>query len=133
MDPVVENWNFTQHQIKEVYLNPKTGFRTAKDIYKQLGKKIKIKDIKAYLDTQSTHQITKQPRRIYHKIIGPPNTYQADILFLPYPKHNNKGFTSVLLLIELTSRKVFGHPLKHKTKEEVLNAFQTIQNDIPNP
>ena len=83
----------------------------------------------------------------YLPIVAPPNSYTMDIMNIESyivdnednPLHaqtnslnTNKftgGYKHILVLIETTSRKLYAYPLKTKTADEVLGAFNQFLED----
>lgn len=118
--------------LKNLYYNPLTGFQGLDKLYtkaKEVNKKITKKDVKEWLSTQETHQITqseKKTKRQFNTIISPEirNNFQMDIMYLPNPNKNK--FKYLLTCIDVHSRKLFAEPIKNKNKEDALEAFQKI-------
>ena len=63
----------------------------------------------------------KFPRRKYN-VNGYGELFEADIAeFYDY-----KGFTKLLVVVDVYTRKIFARPLKTKTTKEVQDAFRSI-------
>jgi hypothetical protein len=121
--------------LKKLYYDDLTGFQSADKLYKKakaIDKSITNKQVKDFLAQQSTAQITKQVKKnkIFNTITskGIRDNYQTDILLLPNPSQN-KGFKYLLTVIDVYSRYAFVKPLKSKSGEIVLSAFEELMNE----
>ena len=85
---------------------------------------------------QSKRDVLKRPpKRIFHSILGHEGDYQVDIMFMRHKdsakyKRINKGFTCVLLAVEVPTRFAYAVPMKTKTAKEVIDSFNKIYNAI---
>lgn len=125
--------------LEQIYKSPTTGFQSAQKLYqkaKENDKSITMKNVKEYLSTQSTAQITQPVNRPkeFDSIRSPSvrNNYQADICYLPNSKSNSQ-FKYILTFIDVYSRYVFLKPLKSKTGPVVFEAFQQLMKQYGNP
>jgi hypothetical protein len=57
-----------------------------------------------------------------YSYIEPNKIHQADILYLP----NDKGFKYLLVVVDVGSRLIDAQPLRYKTSNAVINAFEKI-------
>jgi hypothetical protein len=110
--------------LKDIYYNPKTGFKNNTRLYKEVIQKdprIRHKDVKTFLKKQEEYQINKldNNKKYLFKINAPPGYYQMDLTFYPQYRSANRGFTIILCFIEIASRKAYVIPLKTKTETEV--------------
>ena len=78
-----------------------------------------------YVKAQPSYQINMNRLRSpeYSPIIAPPDSYQADLTFFTKDFAVNNGFTCLLNIIEITTKKAYAYPLKTKEGAEVLKAF----------
>lgn len=131
-----------QQQIKDAFYNPKTGLWNASKIYKKLkaqGVKVKLKDVKAVLDQQLVTQVykpvPKKKKDRYITIIAkaPRHQYQADLLDLKSYAKFNKNFRYLLNVVDVYSRYAYAVPVKTKTEEELIPAFEQVFDEMGKP
>ena len=123
--------------IKYVYEHPVTGYGSIKDTYQQANEKhpgITHKDVKEYLDKQSTRQV----RFTYKKY----NTYvpshfleelQLDLADFTKSAEANNSFRYALCAIDVFSRYAWAVPIKTKQPSDIINAFNKIIEVIGKP
>ena len=115
--------------LRELYNNPATGFLSQRKLYlkaREINPKVRVKDVKAFLDKQEARQITYQQKKPgYSAIIAhfPRNNFQADLLDLQKYKGVNRGFKYVLVVVDVYSRYAWLIPLKTKAAGVVADAF----------
>lgn len=123
--------------LKQLYYNPKTGFSGINDLTRKarsraLGSNsgFKHSDIKKFLEQQdiySRHMPLRkkfQTRRVVVK--GIDDQWQSDLVeMIPYAKENN-GHKYMLTCIDIFSKYSWAIPLKNKTSDEVVRAFELI-------
>ena len=125
--------------LKQLYNDPATGFVSERKLYlkaRELDPKIKVKDVKAFLDKQEAKQINFQQKRAgFHHIIAhfPRNNFQADLLDLQKYKGVNRGYRYILVVIDVYSRYAWLIPLKSKGAHEVANAFVELFDSKEDP
>jgi hypothetical protein len=136
--------------LSDIYYDAKTGFIGSQKLYtrakavqtalasqgKAVDSPIKKKQVMEWLKKQEVNQIhTPQPikRSQYKTILGPEGAYQADLMFLPKYRQQNKGFTIILTMIEINTRKAYAEPLKTKTGKEVGEAMRKIIKRLSTP
>ena len=108
------------------YLNPSTGFGSARAIATKLG--MKLQDVQKELQELSVYQRTlpvRDNRYNEFKIVAEPRSFQIDLTFLPYEKHNRQ-YPGFLSCIDISSRKAFTYPIKNRSTEEVLKVLETF-------
>ena len=110
-------------KLEELYYNPDTGFTGVHKLY-QVAKRFgyTYKQVGDFVRSQHTAQVNKlyTKPKLYYPIIGKPGgSYQMDIMFLNQWARQNNGFTAILVIINVTSKKTFVYPLKNKTETEV--------------
>ena len=132
--------------ISSIYYNPKDGFVGLDKLYKKVKAKeaelrlgggkeptVTRNQVAAWLKKQETSQLHKQnpkKRSEMKQIVGPIGSYQADLMFFPKWKKQNRGYTIILTMIEVNSRKGYALPLKQKDGKSVPTAFEEILEDI---
>ena len=89
------------------------------------------KQIKEFLDTQASKQVTQQ-RKVFkseggHIVAMSKNElWQIDQFFLPKYYKNNKGYKYIFCVIDVFTRYVYCIPLKKKDNEDVIEALMKI-------
>jgi hypothetical protein len=95
---------------------------------------MKRKDFDKWLEIQEDEQTKKvkykPPIHLTHPIIGKPNSYQSDLMFLKDLHNLNNGYDSIINFVEITTKKAYAYPLKSKTPSEVFKAFLKFFTDI---
>ena len=124
----------TKEQIQtltELYYDPREGLtHAAKLKLKTVG--IPLADIKAFIKKQNVGQLYYQSnKKEFYPITAPPNSYQADLIFMKHRKINN-GYDVALTVIEITSRRGYCYPMKNKQTHAVMAAFTQFMKDIDN-
>ena len=111
--------------LKTIYYDPALGLGSTQALYRQVkSHKISLQYVKNWLSKQETKQIfNTHAKKIYPPIIGEPNDYQCDLMFLSQYKTKNDGYHVIMNFIEVTTRKVYSYPMKNKTKETIAENF----------
>ena len=116
----------TKDKIKKAYFHPITGYRSSREIGKQVGVKSKL--VKAYLSLLENKQIFRRPKLKYNTIksfrVG--DIIAADLLDLSDIKANNDGYRYVLNVIDYYSRFLWSKKLKNKTPKEITEFMEPI-------
>lgn len=117
--------------LKDIYYNPKTGFKNDNRLYKEAVQKdsrIRHIDVRNFLKKQEEYQINKldNNKKYLFKINAPLGYYQMDLTFYPQYKSANRGFTIILCFIEIASRKAYIIPLKTKTENEIYQGLAKL-------
>lgn len=123
--------------LREVYYDPKKGFKSSQALYKDLKKDhptITKKFIEDFIKRQATSQIHTEKKRdlkqfsqIYAPKVG---SYQIDLLDLSNYKSKNSNYRYVLLVVDTYSRFGFVEALKSKNGFDVLKAMKRIEKQI---
>jgi hypothetical protein len=124
--------HFISPKLEELFLSPKYGFMGLQRLYKAAKEfNIPRQYVKKWYDEQSVNQILlhRRPKIVYHKIIGDGNSYQADIIFLPYPRLNG-GYIGLMTFINTSTRMAHIAPIKSRKTEEILPHFAFILDQI---
>ncbi len=120
--------------LKSIYYNPKTGFKSENRLYKEAHKRderIRMIDVRNFLKRQEEYQInTIDNRNLLFKINAPPGYYQMDLTFYPQITKANNGYSGMLCLIEIATRKAYIVPVKTKTETEISDAIKKLIDKI---
>lgn len=103
------------------YYDPKKGLSGAYAYYKSQNT-YTYKQIKDMIAKQEAYQLNKPQHKIaYFPIVGHgKNSYQADLMFLD----EDKGFKSILCIINVITRVAYAYPLQDKSENSVYDAFK---------
>ena len=107
------------------------GPRKLFQVVKQEGKhKITFKEIKEWLQKQEPYALNRFARHNFptNRVVveGFDSQWDADLADLKEIKKQNDGYAYWLICIEIFSRYAFVRPLKTKSGQEVLEAFESI-------
>ena len=106
-----------------------SGLLSAKGLYdraKKLGLNKTHADIKEFLQSQQVSQQFKQIRQVEYPIIGKPDAYMTDLMFVSEPQ----GAAVVFLVENMLSRFIYGKVLTNKKGATILKAFtETLGDD----
>jgi hypothetical protein len=126
--------SFQNNILKDIYYNPKTGFKSQNRLYKEAQKQdqtISHSDVKNFLNQQEEYQINRSNnQKILFKINAPPGYYQIDLTFYPKYKSANNGYSIMLCLIEIATRKAYIVPLKTKSESEIYDALNKLLSKV---
>jgi hypothetical protein len=124
-------------ELQKNYKDARNGLLTSYRMYKRLKKeepktKITFEDVKKFIEKQPVSQITRPPPRIENlKIIGEPNSFQIDIIYMK--DYTYKGIDKLLVFIDINSRKAWIYILKTKKLDEIFENFEEFLEDINEP
>ena len=97
---------------------------------KQLSKKggVSLKEGQEFINNQEVNQLhyPKKKKIKYYPIYGPPGTFQIDLTFYKQYKGQNSNYYILLTAIEVNSRQAYAIAMKHKTADDILEAFDNI-------
>jgi len=87
-------------------------------------------EVKEFVKNNSINQVhyKKKPKKKF--IVGTDKEYQADLLDMTKYKNANKGYSWILIVINLFNRKGYAVALKNKKPESVGNAFKKLGLDM---
>ena len=112
----------------KLYYDRKEGLKSAYKLYKQAKDNdidVKINDVKLFLNSQPLNQIiTSQRNKHYIPIIGKPNNYQCDLMFMDDYKGFNKGIIGLFNFVDTISRKGYSYPIKDKTQKTIIEIMK---------
>ena len=111
--------------LKNIYYNPLLGLGSARSLFNLVKSNgITFNYVKQWVSKQESHQMFSGIKDIvYPAIVGEPNDYQIDLMFLDSFKHKNSGYHMIFTAIELTSRKAYAYKLKNKSETTIAEAF----------
>lgn len=125
--------------LNNAYYDKRTGFISAPRLYKKLkeeGHKFTLKEVQEFIKSQEVHEVFEKADET--KILFPitsesAHDYQSDLAFMPQLKQKNKGYSILLTIINVMTRKLYAYPLKNKTEvtekfEEFINIVKKINN-----
>ncbi|MFO0202631.1 MAG: hypothetical protein ACK528_05825, partial [Alphaproteobacteria bacterium] len=114
--------------LQEVYDNPKTTSRNPTTLAKRAG--TTVAGAKRFLNSLSSTQlgkrVVKQPAEAFAPTGGPRGTYLADTIHLSAYSGVNQKRTSVLCLVESTSRYVYARGLLRIASKNTAEALEEI-------
>ena len=102
-----------------------------------LSKKTKVPPpkIKEWLETQDAYNLHKPVRYKFprRKVIvsGPGQQWQADLIDVSRLSRHNNGIKFLLTCIDVFSKKAWTLPLKDKTGQSLVRAFESIKDPLP--
>lgn len=124
-------------QLEKLYVDYSfPSYQKFVELAKQNSINITPKEIKKFLENQKTYQLYKQAKRVVgHPIVtGKPfEAYQCDLTDMSKLSKQNKGYKYILLIIDIFTRYAIGIPLKSKSPEVVVEAFEEAFQRIPKP
>lgn len=89
-----------------------------------------VREVKKWLSSQDTYTLHKPVRSQFKRrsviVGGKDHQWQADLVDLSRLKKQNKDFTYLLTCIDVLSKYAWVVPLKNKTGDSLIRAFQSI-------
>lgn len=117
--------------LSDIYYDPSTGLSSAAKLhYRVKGQGITLKYVKEWIAKQELNQVFGKKEKIYNAIIGSNHDYQIDLTFYNKFKKLNRGYDTIMCVINITSRFAYAEPMKGKTQAEVNRAFDIIYKKI---
>lgn len=118
-------------EIKKLFLDPKFGLISINKFVQKLklnypDQTFKQNDIKALVENLDAFQQFRKPKReIPLQVYANKNdSYMADLIFYPKYKNQNKGYSIILTMIEMNTRRGYAIPLKSKSEtDEAIQKF----------
>ena len=116
--------------IKEVYEDKEQGFGSIKDTFKQAVRKdprIKLDDVKKYLDKQSFRQ-TQFTYKKFNSYIspGPMFEFEMDLVDFTKKAKENDGFRYGLVAIDNFTKFVWVVPMRSRDVKSCVEAFKEV-------
>lgn len=129
----MSNW---EQYLSKIYFDPShpvsyEGPRRLYDFVKKEGKyRLSHGQIKKWLQKQNSYSINKTAKRNFQRsrviVSGIDDQFDADLAsFIPY-SNDNDGFKYLLVVIDIFSRYAWVEPIKDKTANEIVKAFDKI-------
>jgi transposase InsO family protein len=125
-----------EDKLRKIFYSPR-GYWRGKSAITKLAEAANVprKAAKTWLEKQAIWQIyLPPPKRIRRPIFDenrPNAVHQADILFLPHDKINNRTFKYALTIIDVASRYKEAEPLPDKKASTVSQALRKIYKRSP--
>ncbi len=123
-----EKKKFGPISLSELWKATQSGFWSAKKLQQKFG--ITQAQANKLLAGQESVQRTKRVLKTVYPPAGTaPGTYAADLLFLDKAyKKKNHGYSAILTLINLNTRKAYAEPIK--TKADTAVALEKILSEM---
>ena len=129
----MSNW---EEYLSKIYFDPShpvsyEGPRRLYDFVKKEGKyRLSHGQIKKWLQKQNSYSINTTAKRNFQRsrviVSGIDDQFDADLAsFIPY-SNDNDGFKYLLVVIDIFSRYAWVEPIKDKTANEIVKAFDKI-------
>jgi transposase InsO family protein len=97
-------------------------------------RKIKLEQVKRWIQGQRAWSLQKQPRWKFlrNRVIAydANELWQADLVEMNQFAMFNDNFKYILTIIDVLTKKAYAVPLKTKTEQEVMAAFEKVLNTI---
>ena len=112
-------------ELKRKFYDPRTGLISAQRLYEKVKGKYTLQQVKDWVAKQEVSQLQKDVRvpREGLKITGDMGDYQADLTFFEQYKGSNNGYSIILTIIEIPSRKAWASKLFNKNANSIVTAF----------
>lgn len=115
----------TSRYYKNDVENPLFLQHSSKILYKKLNGRVKLKNIKNFLEQQRNYTLFKQPsgknsERNPYRVYFIDQCWEMDLMSLPALAKYNSGFVHILVCIDLFSRFAFARCLRTKKPREVI-------------
>ena len=122
--------------LKDIYLDPlhPGSFGSPDRLYKIVKKEGKYKishsQIKKWIQKQESYSLNKGVKKKFQKgrveVEGIDDQFDIDLASLIYYADDNDGYKYLLVVIDIFSRYGWVEPLKDKTANEIVKAFDKI-------
>lgn len=128
-------------ELTALYRNPKYGHNSPDAFYARIKSTFPIiaakwskKEIIAFVKSFDTQQTTNtQPikKKSYYPIYAAlGDSYQADLLFMQFPPNRNSGYNSLLVMINVNTKRGYAYPLKTKNAGEIAAALTNLIKEV---
>ena len=132
----MSNW---EKYLEEIYFNPEhpASFEGPKRLYESVKKEGKFKishsKIKRWIQKQESYSRNKGVKRQFERgrviVAGIDDQFDADLASLSLYADDNDGFKYLLVVIDIFSRYAWVEPIKDKTSNQIVNAFNKILSE----
>ena len=129
----MSNW---EKYLKDIYLDPShpASFGSPDHLYKIVKKegkhKISHSQIKKWIQKQESYSLNKGLKRKFQRgrvvVEGIDDQFDIDLASLIYYADENDGYKYLLVVIDIFSRYGWVEPLKDKTANEIVKAFDKV-------
>ena len=130
---IMSNW---EKYLKDIYLDPShpASFGSPDHLYKIVKKegkhKISHSQIKKWIQKQESYSLNKGLKRKFQRgrvvVEGIDDQFDIDLASLIYYADENDGYKYLLVVIDIFSRYGWVEPLKDKTANEIVKAFDKV-------
>ena len=120
-------------KVKNIYFDVEKGQSSDQNIYQNLNKSVKLKDIKLILKNIEINQIKDKnipKKKLYIPIVQVPNSYQIDLTFFDQYAKNNNGYHILLTIINMNSKYVYVYPMKNKETNTIIAAMKNFIDNV---
>jgi hypothetical protein len=121
--------------LKDFFYQKQAGLSSQQSFYlavREVRPDIKRTEIIEFYKAQPSRQIHSKPREsVFFPIIGPPGSYQMDLMFYDQYKQQNNGYNTLLTIIEINSRMGYVYPLKNKTMKSIIEKLMEFIGSTP--
>ncbi|GBM81787.1 Putative uncharacterized transposon-derived protein F54H12.3 [Araneus ventricosus] len=111
-------------------LEEPASFSGTNALGRAVGKKVKTKDIKKWLESKDSYTLHRSARRNFKRnrviVGGIDEQFQADLLDMQFASKFNSGYKYLLTCIDVFSKFAWAIPLKDKSGQSILNGFKKI-------
>ncbi len=124
-----------ENKLRDIYYNPKTGYSGVNDLVRKSGlTKSKVKEFLEQQDVYTRHKNIRKRFPTRRVIVGGiDDQFQADLVeMIPYAKENN-NYKYMLTCIDCFSKYAWAIPMKNKTADETIKAFDIIFSEAAAP
>ena len=132
----MSNW---EKYLEEIYFNPEhpASFEGPKRLYESVKKEGKFKishsKIKQWIQKQESYSRNKGVKRQFERgrviVAGIDDQFDADLASLSLYADDNDGFKYLLVVIDIFSHYAWVEPIKDKTSNQIVNAFNKILSE----
>lgn len=118
--------------LEKLYYNRKNpvGFRGVQTLIDEAGKTVDKDFIRDWASSQDTYTLFKPVRRKFRRnhylVTNINDLWESDLVDLQKLQKENDGIRFLLTTIDVFSKKAYVEPLKDKTAQSIIRAFQNI-------
>lgn len=127
--------NTKENYLERLYYNRKNpaGYRGIQPLLDETQKTLDKEFVKDWASSQDTYTLFKPVkrkfRRNFYVVTNINDLWEADLVDLQKLQKDNNGIKYLLTVIDIFSKKAYVEPLKDKTAQSIIRAFQTIFDD----
>ena len=124
---IMSNW---EKYLKDIYLDPSHPDHLYKIVKKEGKHKISHSQIKKWIQKKESYSLNKGIKRKFQRgrvvVEGIDDQFDIDLASLIYYADENDGYKYLLVVIDIFSHYGWVEPLKDKTANEIVKAFDKI-------